>query len=146
MIFFFMKFVKIPIFYNPATGRKKYLWAEKRYKYQKTIIPLGCDCHPAYTLQSLNIRKQSLPFDWLNTNPVKGLAYVIDNIEKGFKGFLSELERNEEGHIISTEYPFAEFMHEKKLIENQADRQKFKRRIERFQKQPVEKGRRNVGA
>lgn len=128
-----MLLFKVPILFNPRTGNRKYIIAERRYRCHKEIIPLGCDCHPAYALQSLNIRKQSLPFDWLNTDPVKGLAYVVDNIENKFQYFLADLERNEDGHIVSARYSYAEFMHEKSLIENEADKQKFSRRIKRFQ-------------
>jgi hypothetical protein len=83
-------------------------------------------------MQSLNIRKQSLPFDWLNTEPIKGLGYVVDNIKHGFQFFLADLDRNHNGHVVSSRYPFAEFMHEKHLIENEVDQQRFVRRAKRF--------------
>lgn len=125
--------MKIPIFYIPKTRFKKFLFVENRYKCKKEIIPIGCDCHPAYTLQKLNIRKQSLPFDWLNTSPIKGIKFVSDNIETNFINFFNNLYKNPRGHIVSEKYPYAEFIHEKDLIMNKSDRDKFIRRIKRFQ-------------
>lgn len=126
--------MRIPIFYIPKTRFKKFLIIEKRYKCSFEIIPIGCDCHPAYTLQKLNIRKHSLPFDWLNTDPIKGIDFVFQNLKDGFGAFLRNLSRNGEGHIVSEKYPYAEFMHEKNLIENQFDRDKFAKRIKRLQR------------
>ncbi len=125
--------MRLPIFYIPKTRFKKFLIIEQKYKSDREIIPLGCDCHPAYTLQKLNIRKTSLPFDWLNCDPIKGLLFVHDNVETNFKYFLINLCRNSKGHIVSERYPFAEFIHEKNLIEKDADKLKFAKRISRFQ-------------
>lgn len=126
--------MKIPIIYIPKTRFKRFLMIEKRFKLKNEVIPIGCDCHPAYTLQKLNLRKQSLPFDWLNTNPILGLSFVLKNMQTDFSGFLKGLRKNERGYVVSDEYPYAEFMHEKNLIENSLDREKFTRRIDRFQK------------
>ena len=70
---------------------KKYnyvLVIKKRFGASKFLIPIGCDCHPAYMLKSLNLRKQSLPFDWLDTKPLFGLKYVYENIVNKFNFFL----------------------------------------------------------
>ena len=96
------------------------------------IIPIGCDCHPAYTLQKLNIRKKSLPFDWLNTDSIKGLKFVSENLKNNFIDFLSKLYINTRGHIVSEKYPYAEFIHEKKLIKKKSDKDKFQRRVDRL--------------
>ncbi|MCB9189349.1 MAG: hypothetical protein H6599_08720 [Flavobacteriales bacterium] len=125
--------MNIPIIYIPKTKFKKYICIDKRYDCAKEIIPIGSDCHPAYTLQSLHLRKHSLPFDWLNTNPIKGLDFVHKNIQTSFSLFLDGLHKNERDHVVSKEYPFAEFMHEKNLIENKLDQDKFVRRIKRLQ-------------
>lgn len=126
--------MKIPLIYIPRTQFQIYLIIEKKFKCEKVIIPIGCDCHPAYTLQKLNIRKYSLPFDWLNTDPLRGLVFVTSNLKTCFIGFLNRLSRNDRGHIISEEYPYAEFIHEDDLIDNRYDREKFKRRINRLNK------------
>jgi hypothetical protein len=55
-------------------------------------------------------------------------------MQTDFSGFLKGLRKNERGYVVSDEYPYAEFMHEKNLIENSLDREKFIRRIDRFQK------------
>ena len=124
--------MKIPIYYIPKTRFKKFLFIEKKYNCKTEIVPVGCDCHPAYTLQKLNIRKKSLPFDWLNTDSIKGLEFVSENLKNNFKDFLSNLYINTRGHIVSEKYPYSEFMHEKKLIEQKSDKDKFLRRIGRL--------------
>ncbi|MBK7240512.1 MAG: hypothetical protein IPI00_10090 [Flavobacteriales bacterium] len=96
------------------------------------MIPLGCDCHPAYALQKLNIRNKSLPFDWLNTDSIRGLEFVSENLKNDFIDFLSDLYINSRGHIVSEKYPYAEFMHEKNLIVLKSDKDKFLRRIDRL--------------
>ena len=126
--------MRIPLFYIPKTSFKKFLVIEKRYKCKRAIIPLGCDCHPAHTLQKLNIRKTSLPFDWLNNDPIKSLLFVSENLDNNFNDFLDNLYRNSRGYIVSERFPYAEFIHEDNLIENNLDRKKFLRRIERFKK------------
>jgi len=124
--------MRIPVLYIPGTAIKKFLHIEKMYSFPKKIITIGCDCHPAYSLQSLYIRTESLPFDWLNVAPAKSIGYVADNIRTNFEFFLKDLRRNDEGHIVSSYYPFAEFIHEKQLIERPEDVARFKRRVTRF--------------
>lgn len=124
--------MKIPIYYIPKTRFKKFLFVEKKYNCRTEIVPVGCDCHPAYTLQKLNIRKKSLPFDWLNTESIKGLEFVSENLKNNFKYFLSNLYINKRGHIVSKKYPYSEFIHEKKLIEQKSNKEKFLRRIDRL--------------
>lgn len=126
--------MRIPIVYIPKTRFRKFLFIEKKFKAENLIIPIGCDCHPAYTLQSLNIRVNSFPFDWLNNDPIAGLDFARENFEDNFKFFLKDLYRNERGHIVSKKYPSAEFMHEKDLIENEESVKKLHRRIDRLKK------------
>ena len=126
--------MKITLLYVPKVKIKICLCIERRYKSNREIIPIGSDCHPAYTLQKMNLRKYSLPFDWLLTNSVKGLKLVSDNIKSDFKYFLSDLYENERGRVVSKKYPFTEFYHEKYLIENPDSILKFTRRISRFKK------------
>lgn len=102
------------------------------YTYNKIIVPIGCDCHPAYVLKKLNLRENNLPFDWLNIEPNKGLTYITDNIKNGFKYFISDLKVNDNGHVVSSHYECAEFYHEKDLIENTNHQLKMKRRVDRF--------------
>jgi len=125
--------MKIPLIYIPNTKFKRFLYVEKSFSSLNTIIPLGCDCHPAYCLQKLHIRTQSFPFDWLNTKASKGICFVNDNIETGFTHFLDNLIVNGNGNVISNHYPDTEFIHEAHLIDNADSRLKIKRRIKRFQ-------------
>ena len=124
--------MKIPVYYIPKTRFKKFLYIEKRYISDEPIIPLGCNCHPAYMLKQLHIRTRSFPFDWLSVHPRKGLSYVCKNIEANFSFFLSDLQKNKEGHVYSGKYPYALFYHEKNLIDNPDDRDKLNRRVKRF--------------
>jgi hypothetical protein len=123
--------MRIPIIYIPKTRIKRFLNIEKRYKSVRPIIPIGCDCHPAHSLNSLNIRNCSLPFDWLNMEPLKSMEYVTKNIENSFTDFLKNLKLNERGFYISEEYPYVEFMHEKHL-ETADSINKFLRRTNRL--------------
>ncbi|MBK6476395.1 MAG: hypothetical protein IPF95_17070 [Flavobacteriales bacterium] len=116
----------------PIPNHSRYLHIEPKYGYGKIIVPVGCDCHPAYVLEKLNIRIQSLPFDWLDIEPVNCLSYVHQNLANKFQMFVADPIRNEKGNIISRAYPSAEFLHEKDLIESLADQQKMQRRALRL--------------
>jgi hypothetical protein len=124
--------MRIPLLYIPKTRYKKFLHFEKGNKADALIIPLGHDCHPAYTLQELKLRKISYPFDWLKIEPRQSIAYVVENIRDGFSHWISDLTRNERNYVISGRYPHAEFMHQNNLIENAGVRKKFRDRAARF--------------
>ena len=124
--------MKIPLFYIPKTRFKKFLHIEKKYISDEPIIPLGCNCHPAHMLKQLHIRTQSFPFDWLSVHPSKGLNHVCENIEENFSFFLSDLQKNEKGHVYSAKYPCVLFYHEEELIDSPDDREKLYRRVKRF--------------
>lgn len=124
--------MKIPLLYIPGTKIRKVLHIQKKYRYERTIIPLGSDCHPAYTLQKLNLRECSFPFDWLNTESIRGLLFVRKNVEDIFEYFMHNMKKNDFGHLVSERYPYSEFIHEKSIDDNAADRERFKRRITRF--------------
>jgi len=128
--------MKIPILYIPTPKKtyKKYLYIERKYFCKDEIIPIGCDCHVAYMLVKMNLRKYSLPFDWLDINSLQCLDYVSHQIKTNFKDFLTNLSKNENGNVISDKFPCAEFVHEKKLIESTKDKNRLKRRINRLHK------------
>ena len=121
--------MKIPLLCIPRTRFRKFLRIEKRYRCDASIVPLGCDCHPAQVLKTLHLRECSLPFDWLNISPMETFAYVNENLRHEFRDFLRDVRRNERGHFIAGRFPCAEFMHEPDLdaAEVQA---KFRRRTE----------------
>lgn len=56
-----------------------------------TLVPIGCDCHPAYVLQTLHLRHAAYPFDWLDTSSEAALQYVEDNLRSRFAWFLHGL-------------------------------------------------------
>ncbi|SCY78521.1 Putative papain-like cysteine peptidase [Flavobacterium caeni] len=123
--------MRIPLIYIPKTKYKKFLYIRKKYYSKYPIIPIGCDCHPAHTLNSLFLRKISLPFDWLNIEPIHCFNYINDNINCEFSFFKSNVITNERGYFIASKYPSAEFIHEKKL-DSSDSQEKFDRRIARF--------------
>jgi hypothetical protein len=51
-------------------------------------ISLGSTCGLAYQLQKLNLKKESLPFDWIRSNSISSVLYLIKN---NFDGFLDNL-------------------------------------------------------
>lgn len=116
-------------------------------------ISLGPDCLTAANLNMLDLRKISLPFDWLLTkNDIAGIDYVNKNIDTHFQYFLTNLKQNKKGYYYSENFPetffphydfkakeaefeklkrhyFAEYF-ENKSPDSQID--KFKRRANRF--------------
>lgn len=52
------------------------------------FISLGPNCHPSGNLRKLNLRKQSLPFDWLLcNNKFRLFEYVNNLINTNFSNF-----------------------------------------------------------
>jgi hypothetical protein len=74
-------------------------------------ISLGPDCEIAGLLNALNLRKQSLPFDFLLTKPLLGIKYVTDLINNNFSDYLNNLNYNEQHKVYSTNYPNTLFYH-----------------------------------
>jgi hypothetical protein len=113
----------------------------------KNLISLGPDCHVAGLLNDLNLRKQSLPFDFLLTNSELGIKYVSDLINNNFSDYLENLTYNNNNKVYSKNYPNTVFLHhdlianKQKLVKSlhidhlNMDEpliNKFKRRSERF--------------
>ena len=111
----------------------------------KNLISLGPDCTVAGLLNRLNMRKQSLPFDFLLTNSELGIQYVSDLINNNFSNYLENLTYNNK--VYSKNYPNTVFLHhdlianKQKLVKSlhidhlNMDEpliNKFKRRSERF--------------
>ncbi len=106
----------------------------KHHKPVKEILPIGCDCHPAYMLSKLELRSESLPFDWLDTKPSLALNFVFETIQTKFDFFLKDLQKNEQGKIFSKKHPEALFYHFDDLIENKDFQKKIEERTQRFLK------------
>lgn len=131
--------MKIPLLYIPGTRLKRFLYIEPGYTADKPVISLGCDCHPAWMLRKLHLRKSGCPFDWLDTQAHLGLDYVNQNIRTGFKHYLENIIENANGNIIAERYPHAVMLHETDLSTGSEAKTKLERRVERFVKQ-FEKG------
>lgn len=110
------------------------LQMNKQYKPVKALLPIGCDCHPAYMLSKLELRKESLPFDWLDTKSHLALNFAFETIQSEFHFFLSDLDKNEQGKVFSQKHPEALFYHFDDLIENKDFQKKIKERNQRFLK------------
>ncbi|MCW3160401.1 papain-like cysteine peptidase [Chryseobacterium oryctis] len=124
--------MKIPLIYVPRTKYKYFLEIKKRYKSEKFIVPIGRDCHAAHSLDILNIRTQSLPYDWIRLKPILGLQIVSDNIKEKFEYFLHNLQKNEEGNTYAEKYPNAEFTHAKAVLTDANLRKTFEKRSKRL--------------
>jgi Putative papain-like cysteine peptidase (DUF1796) len=109
------------------------------YEGDYIILPIGYDCHPAYMLKQQELRKDSLPFDWLSTKPIMGIRYVYENLATNFDFFLHDLAKNEFGQIYSPNYPYSAFFHHTDLIENSETRDKFAKKCNRFLRYSKEK-------
>ncbi|MCW0479184.1 DUF1796 family putative cysteine peptidase [Riemerella anatipestifer] len=125
-------FMKISFWRGENKSRSIHIYS--RFYSRENIIPIGSDCHSAYILSALNIRKQSLVFDWLYSDSRYGINYVNENIKSKFAYFLENLKLNYRNHIISEFYPETEFFHEKNLISSLDDRNKMYKRAMRFLK------------
>ncbi|QAR29922.1 hypothetical protein EQP59_00380 [Ornithobacterium rhinotracheale] len=126
--------MRIPIFYNPISKSKKFLHIDRNFNYEKTIIPIGSDCHTAHVIEVLHLRDFSLPFDYMGSGTVHSINFVCENINNNFKYFIDELTLNERNIVTSKVYPEVTFMHFPKIIENEKLRETFRRRIKRFYK------------
>ncbi len=104
---------------------------------KKEIIPLGCNCHPAYWLKKCNLQPFAYPFDLLCSPAHAGIQYCVDNLSNNFSLCLESLTRNETGHCVSTNYPDTLLFHHQALLSAHPrlkldEHQKLQRRIERF--------------
>ena len=81
------------------------------------FISLGPNCHPAGNLRNLNLRKQSLPFDWLLCNGNRSFEYINNLINTNFSNFTTNLIYNHSGKVISKDYEYVQFYHHD-LIKN----------------------------
>ncbi|HCA07082.1 DUF1796 family putative cysteine peptidase [Chryseobacterium sp.] len=124
--------MKIPVLFIPNTRYKYFLVIKRNYASDKYIIPIGRDCHPAYSLERLNIRVQSLPYDWIRLKSIMGLKIVRENIQERFTFFLDDLRKNEKGNSYAEKYPDAEFTHSKAVISDPKLRKTFERRCSRM--------------
>ena len=118
--------IKLPFNYQ--------LKIKKNYRSLKNIMPIGSDCHPAYMVSKLELRKESLPFDWLDTKPLHALSYAQKNITERFSFFLKDLKKNEAEKVFADKYPHALFYHFDDLIDNKQLQNKIEQRINRFLK------------
>ena len=75
------------------------------------FISLGPNCHPTGNLKKLNLRKQSLPFDWLLCLGDRRFEYINNLINTNFSNFTTNLIYNHRGKVISKDYDYVEFFH-----------------------------------
>lgn len=63
-------------------------------------ISLGPTCSVAYQLEKLNLKKESLPFDWIRCNSIFNVLNLIKN---NFEGFFEDLTHVKDS---SSKFPF----------------------------------------
>jgi hypothetical protein len=83
-------------------------------------------------LAKTKIRRHSLPFDWLDIEPVLGIRYAHQNLTTDFRFFLKDLKKDDEGIPFSSFYDYVHFYHDKNLMEDERVRNKYDRRCERL--------------
>lgn len=130
------KFMRIPLKYKfklLQVGRKKIvLDFKKRFHSTTHLISLGCNCHPSHLLAAMELRKESFPFDWLLTDPIKGLNYSTQNLEKEFAYYTSDLKLQADGKAYAGKFPESCFFHHSELIYDFDLRKKIENRAARF--------------
>lgn len=106
-------------------------------------IPIGTNCHIAENLKTVNLRNQSLPFDWLLIESSKNFEYCNNLINTSFCNFTKDLIYNYRNKVISKHYPYSEFFHYDLInnitLDKESDKNKdlidmMNRRAERFMK------------
>jgi len=65
-------------------------------------LSLGKDCSPAKVLKALQLKTETMPFDWLESPPASILQCLKDN----FRRFHQTVAINEQGNMICDEYGF----------------------------------------
>ena len=104
-------------------------------KIIEPIVSLGCNCHPAYWLEKMGIRAQSMPFDWLLTRPHLGMQFVVEMIQTEFRGFTQGIYVNHRSHPVSALNPATEFFHHHDLLDPvkaDTERERLNRRAARL--------------
>ena len=86
------------------------------------FISLGPNCHAAGNLTSLDLRNQSLPFDWLLCDEKRVFEYINDLINTNFCNFTTNLKYNNKEKVISANYEYVQFFHHD-LLKNNTHRQ-----------------------
>jgi len=98
--------------YTDGIGGTEYYLVNNSLTIQKkNYISLGPNCKVAMRLRDLHIRKESLPFDFLLTQPLRGLEYVTDLIKNGFSDFVENLSYDHRGRVFSNNYTQTLFFH-----------------------------------
>jgi hypothetical protein len=96
----------------------------------KFYYSIGCDCHPAHVLKTLDLRKNSSPFDSLDINPINTFEYFYELIQTEFKYFMQDLIINDEySRPSSKHYQYSFFHHDKKINKDNTIKEKYLRRI-----------------
>ena len=105
-------------------------------------ISLGANCHSAWNLKDLNLRKESLPFDWMAIID-NILTYPTLLIKNNFNNYLNNIiyfkdqnqyiDKSLNQYTISNNYKYAIFFHHN-LITTPENIKKLKKRANNFLK------------
>jgi len=93
------------------------------------FISLGCYCGPSRSLQALDVKKYSYPFDWIRS-PATGIMHVLDTRFQDFLTYTKTQDQGAVGHLYGNTHWGGSFWHH----DPQKDKTKeeFKRRAERL--------------
>lgn len=90
-------------------------------------IPIGIDCDIAFMCKEFNMRKTAYPFDHIVT--YDGITKILEN---NFNNFIPEIIENTINNNVFDKNYNTKFIHDNFLL--QEDKNKYKRRIDRFLK------------
>lgn len=65
-------------------------------------LSLGKDCSPARALKALQLKTETMPFDWLESHP----ASILQCLKDDFRRFHQTVAINEIGNVVCDEYGF----------------------------------------
>jgi len=105
---------------------------QKGVRTDSVIIPIGSDCHPGIFLKALKAKKNKLPFDCMNIQPLRGLEFARMNCLDEFKDLTSELKATGHRRFKSSNYEYAEFFHERDSLLERRGKLKLKARIKQL--------------
>ncbi len=94
-------------------------------------VPIGSNCLIAHHLDKSNLRKESLPFDWIFLPSCKIFEYVTELLRKEFSDFMENMKYDSDKYVECTNYEGTKYMHHD-LIGNVDARATMEKRCKRF--------------
>jgi len=93
------------------------------------FISLGCYCGPSRSLQALDVKKYTYPFDWIRS-PAIGIMHCLDTRFQDFLTYTKTQDQGAVGHLYGNTHWGGSFWHHDPQKEK--TKEEFKRRAERL--------------